>query len=311
MKYPIKTIFMGTPAFVLPAFEVLVKDERFDVVACYTQPDRPVGRSGAPLPPPVKVRAQKHDVPVYQPEKIGKTTIEQIRMLNPDLIIVFAYSQILPKELLDIPKYKCVNIHPSLLPRWRGASPITFAILEGDEKAGVSYMLMDEKLDHGPIIKQFEIQVSDKDDAESLLKNLSKIAADNLAATLIDYIEGHIKPKPQDHGQAVYSRTLSREDARIDFTKPAIEIERQVRALRPWPGTYFEWDNRRIKVLDLRLSEDEKLESGHTKKIDDKLLIGTGQGNIELKIIQPEGKKEMDVIEFLNGNPSFADTILK
>lgn len=306
-NYPIKTIFMGTPAFTLPAFEVLAHDKRFEIQAVYTQPDRPIGRSGQPMPPPIKLRAQKYDVPVYQPEKISETTAAQIKAFGPDLIIVFAYSHIIPKEILEIPKYGCINIHPSLLPRWRGASPVAFAILNNDEKTGVSYMLMDEKLDHGPVIKQVEHKIPADITTDKLTEDLAILAAQKLVPTLADYINNKIEPQPQNESEATYSKILARDDAKINWSKSAKEIEQQVRAFYPWPGTYGSWDDKKIKILKAALGPSEpKLSPGQV--MDD--LVGTADGNLKLAEVQLEGKKPMPIQQFINGYQEFKNSQL-
>jgi len=305
--YPIKTIFMGTPAITLPAFEALVRDDRFDVMAVYTQPDRPIGRSSQPMPPAVKIRAQKHDIPVYQPEQITETTVEQIKSFNPDLIVVFAFRHILPKNILEIPKYGCVNIHPSLLPRWRGASPVAYAILNGDEKTGVSYMLMDEKLDHGPIIKQIEHEIPAGVTTDKLTEDLAILAAQNLVPSLVDYVEEKITPEPQDESKATLSKELKRNDAKIDWNKSAKEIEQQIRAFTLWPGSYCSWDDKKIKIIKAELGPDEpKLEPGQTQNE----LVGTCNGNLKLIEVQLEGKKLMPIHQFINGYQEFSKTQL-
>jgi methionyl-tRNA formyltransferase len=305
--YPIKIIFMGTPAITLPAFEVLAQDEKFEILAAYTQPDRPIGRSSEPMPPAVKIRAQKHDIAVYQPEKISETTIEQVKSYNPDLIIVFAYSHIIPKEILDIPKYGCVNIHPSLLPLWRGASPVAFAILNGDKKTGVSYMLMDEKLDHGPIIHQIEHDIPAGITTNKLTENLAILAAQNLSKTLINYVEGKLEPKKQDHSRATISKELNKKDGKIDWHKPAQEIINQINAFTPWPGTYCIWEDKTLKIINAVLaSDDPKLEPGQTNNS----IVGTGKGNIKLIEVQLEGKKAMPIEQFINGYHDFQNSQL-
>ena len=305
--YPIKTIFMGTPAITLPAFEVLTQDDKFDLLAVYTQPDRPIGRSSEPMPPAVKIRAQKHDIAVYQPEKVSETTIEQIKSFKPDLIVVFAFSHIIPKEILEIPKHGCVNIHPSLLPLWRGASPVSFAILNGEKKTGVSYMLMDEKLDHGPIIHQIEHDIPAGITTNKLTEDLATIAAQNLSKTLIDFVEGKLEPKPQDDSKATVSKELNKEDGKINWNKPAQVIINQINAFTPWPGTYCMWEDKKLKVLKALLASDDlKLEPGQTKNE----LVGTGDANIKLMEVQLEGKKSMAIEQFINGYQDFQNAQL-
>jgi len=298
---------MGTPAITLPAFEALIKDKRFDIVAAYTQPDRPVGRHAEPMPTPVKVHAQKYDIPVYQPLKISDTTVEQIKVINPDLIVVFAYSAIIPKDILDIPQYGCVNIHPSLLPKHRGPSPITNAIEAGDEVTGVTYMLMDDKIDHGPIIKQYTYNITSEHTGGQLTEELTGFGARNLVNVLVDYIEGKISPTPQDHKKATHSKLLKREHGKINWGLPADEIERKIRAYNPWPGTYCMWGDKKLKIISAKVGScDQRLEPGQVQDG----VVGTGKGNIQPIQVQLEGKKPMQMNEFINGNQDFENTKL-
>lgn len=298
---------MGTPAITLPAFEVLAQDEKFDIVAVYTQPDRPIGRSDKPIPPAVKISAQKHDIAVYQPEKISETTIKQIESFNPDLIVVFAYSHLIPKDILEIPKYGCVNVHPSLLPKWRGASPVSFAILNGEKKTGVSYILMDEKLDHGPIIHQIEHDIPANITANQLTEDLATLAANNLRNILIDYIEGKLKPEPQDDSAATFSKEIKKEDGRINWNKSAQKVINQINAFTPWPGTYCIWQNKKLKIIKaMAESNNRKLEPGQAKGS----VVGTGSGSIKLLEVQLEGKKAMPIEKFINGYQDFQNTYL-
>jgi len=298
---------MGTPAITLPVFEALINDRHFEIVGAYTQPDRPVGRHSEPMPTPVKVHAQKYDIPVYQPERIDENTISQLRLISPDLVVVFAYSEILPKEILSISKYGFVNIHPSLLPRHRGPAPIVSAILSGDEVTGVSYMLMDEKIDHGPIIKQIEYNIDSNVTAGALTQELALLAAKNVSDVLLKYIEGKLTPREQNHNEATYSPFLKRVDARLDWNQSAETIMRQIRALNPWPGTYFTWKGKKIKVTKAELGPDEDIISPGKTAGD---LVGCGNGSIRLIEVQMEGKRPALIKEFLNGHKEFYKTSL-
>ncbi|MBU0649084.1 methionyl-tRNA formyltransferase [Patescibacteria group bacterium] len=306
-NYPIRVIFMGTPGFALPAFQALANNDKFEVIAAYTQPDRPVGKKQTLLPSAVKIFAQKQNIPVYQPADINnQTTIKQIKLLAPDIIVVVAYGMILPTAILNIPKYGCVNIHASLLPRWRGASPIAFAILNGDVETGVTYMLMDEKLDHGPILKQIKAPISSEDTLDTLSEKLAKLGTENLCQTLLDYVENVINPLPQDDSAATVAKSLTRDDAKIDWHEPAERVERKIRAFDPWPGTFCLWNDKRLKINKAKLGTDEPvLEPGEVRKIDERVLIGTGQGNLEISELQLEGKKPIQIKEFLNGFSDF------
>ncbi|MDD4995496.1 MAG: methionyl-tRNA formyltransferase [Patescibacteria group bacterium] len=308
---PLRVIFMATPAFTLPVFEVLTQDKRFEIIAVYTQPDKPAGRHAIPLPPAVKLRASRHDIPVFQPEKFNNpTTIRQIELLEPDIILVFAYSHFLPKEVLAIPKFGCVNIHPSLLPRWRGPSPVAFAILNGDKETGVTFMLMNERMDQGPVILRFRAPIAPADNREDLTARLSVLAAERLPSVLIDWTEGKIKAQPQEENNATYSKLLSRPDGRIDWKKTAVEIERQIRAFSPWPGAFCSWGGKQLKILKSSIDSTATLPPGQARIANKNLIVGTARQDIKILALQPEGKKPMNIKDFLNGGPKIDGSIL-
>jgi methionyl-tRNA formyltransferase len=254
-------------------------------------PDKPVGRKQIITPPSVKLMAQKYNIAVEQPVKIKDLKLE-IGNLQPDIVVVAAYGQIIPKEILDIPKFGCLNVHPSLLPKYRGASPIQSAILSGDEKTGITIMLMDEKMDHGPIIAQQELEFSAQGGLTSdwqfpkLHDELAKLGAKLLIDTIPKYISGKIKPKEQDHSKATFTKILKKEDGLISWSKKPEEIERQIRAFNPWPGTFtfIKKDDKliRVKILEVEISSNNEL---------------------IIKKVQPEGKKEMPYEDFLKGYP--------
>lgn len=314
----IKTIFMGTPDFAVPALEALIKSDFIEVVAVITNPDRPVGRKQITTPPPVKILAGKYGIPVLQPDSIKKPEwIEKIKELNPELIIVAAFGQIIPKEILNIPKYKTLNIHGSLLPELRGPSPIPYAILEGHQKTGNTIMLVDEQMDHGQILAQKELQLTEKETAETLFEKMAKMGANLLMEILPLWIEGKIMPQEQNHSEATYCKIIAREDGKINWQKSAEEIERQIRAFTPWPGTYcfFKDQNnnqKRLKILEADVAEVEppldlevqppKIEHGLIFTNDNSdLLVQTGKDCLKLIKVQPEGKNPLSIEEFLNG----------
>jgi methionyl-tRNA formyltransferase len=288
----LKIIFIGTPEFGAIVLENLVKNN-YQPILVVTNPDKPVGRKQTITPPPVKLVAKKNNIPIIQPTLIRNSKFE-IQNSSPDLIIVAAYGQIISKEILDIPKYGCLNIHPSLLPKYRGASPIQTAILNGEQKNGVTIMLMDEKMDHGPILAAQELEITDfapgakictwckKTTYQELHNKSAELGAKLLMETIPNWINGKIKPKPQDETKATYTKILKKEDGKIDWDKPAEEIERQIRAFNPWPGsfTFCKKNDKNIKVKILEADVS-----------DNKLII---------KKVQPEGKKPMDYKEFLN-----------
>jgi len=231
-----KIIFVGTPEFGAIVLEGLIKGG-YRPILVITAPDKPVGRKQILTPPPVKLLASKYGIPISQPKEIRNSKSE-IRKLEPDLIVVAAYGQILPKEILDIPKFGCLNIHPSLLPKYRGPSPIQFTILEGDDKTGVTVIKMTEKVDAGPVLAQKEIELNGKEFYTDLHNKLAELGGKLLTEIIPKWIEGKIKAILQDETKATYSKILKKEDGRIDWKKPAKVIERQVRAFNPWPGTF-------------------------------------------------------------------------
>jgi methionyl-tRNA formyltransferase len=284
-----KIIFIGTSWFAVPALENLVKND-YQILAVVTAPDKPAGRKQELTPPPVKEIALNYNLSVLQPEKISEAK-KQISELNPDLIIVAAYRQIIPKDILDIPRFGSLNLHPSLLPKYRGPSPIQTAILNNDQTTGLTIILMDEKMDHGPIITQEKIDISPDDTYQTLEEKLAQLASDSLIKILPQYIQEEIKPKPQDENKASYTKILTRQDGKIDWDKSAQEIERMVRAFSPWPGTWTEFNDKRVKILKAKVVDKES-----------KATIKTGDGYLFLELVQPAGKKPMTGEEFFRGH---------
>ena len=319
----IKTILMGTPEFaenIFRKFYDVLKD-KFEIIAVITAPDKPVGRKQIIASSPVKKWALENSLPILQPDKIRKPEwIEKIKKLNPDLIILTAYGQIIPQETLDIPKYKALNIHPSLLPKYRGASPIQAAILNGEKETGISLMIMDAEMDHGPILgnSKFEIRNS-KITYKELENQLIDIAVKLLITTLPDYVEGKIKPQEQDHSQATFCKLIKKEDGKIDWNKPAEEIERQIRAYQEWPTAYAEILNPKSEIRNnIKILNAEILNKKTDYKIGEvfldetkNLCIQTGNGILILKQVQLEGKNPMSAKDFLNGHKEIIGTILK
>ncbi len=296
-----RVVFMGTPAFAVPILAALV--ERYPVVGVVTQPDRPAGRGNRLTPPPVKVWALAHGLPVYQPERLSRPeALAQLQAWNPDLIVVAAYGQILKPQVLNLPKYGCINVHASLLPRWRGAAPVAYAIWHGDEETGVTIMLMDEGLDTGPILSQRAVPILPEDTQESLSQRLAQVGADLLLETLPRYLAGEIQPQPQDESRATYAPMLRREQGLLDFTQPAEQLARQVRAFYPWPGTFTFWKGKRLKVLQARAVQDVPQEAPGLPRIWQGLpAVTTGQGWLALTKVQLEGRKPVTGDAFLRG----------
>jgi methionyl-tRNA formyltransferase len=293
-----RILFFGTSEFAVPSFEALLKDTRFELVGLVTQPDRPVGRHAVLTAPPVK-QCIVGTIPIMQPEKIKDEAFQTwIRELGPtcDAFVVVSYGKILPQWLLDLPKHGVVNVHGSLLPRWRGASPIQAAIAAGDAVSGVTIMQLDAEMDHGPIIAQAAETILPTDTGQILHDRLANVGGFVLPDALMDFLNDETTPIEQDHSTATHCKTLSREDGKIDWTKSAKEIERLVRAYTPWPGTYTEVDGKRLKILSVLLPQL------HLRKRETSLMKTCGDGNIlELTRVQPEGKNPMSGEEFLRG----------
>ena len=297
-----KIIFMGTPDLAVNILDEIIKSD-YELLAVVTQPDKRKGRGKKLSPPPVKELALKHDLLVLQPEKVreGKF-IDKVRDLEPDIIVVAAYGQILPKELLDIPRYGCINVHTSLLPKYRGAAPIQYAIINGDEETGVTIMYMDVSLDTGDIILQKKIEIEDDETAGSLHDKLARLGAQALIEALDDIKVGKAKRVPQDDSKASYVRTLDKKMGEIDFTQSAIQIERKIRGLNPWPSAYTFLDGKSLKIWEAQAIEGEKGQAGEIVEVrKDAIVVMTGDGLLLITELQLAGKKRMDTGAFLLG----------
>lgn len=297
-----KLYFFGTPEFAVPTLKVLANISEFEIQAVVTQPDRPGNRKEL-TPPPVKLVAQALNLNVLQPAKIDKSLIEKIKEDAPDMIIVVAYGGLIPKDLLKIPKYGCINIHPSLLPKYRGASPIQEALLNGDEDTGIAFMKLDEELDHGDIFLIKRLPIDPNDNFETLSVKLSAIAAAILPFIIKDIINDVLKPIPQLHAKATFCRKIEKEEGLIDPKKQtAEEILNQIRALNPWPGTYLKVKDKTLKILEAKISEINKT-PGTFELIDKKsFAIHAHSGSLLPTIVQLEGKKPTSTGDFLNGH---------
>jgi len=308
---------MGTPKFGAIILEKLA-DSRYKPILVVTETDKPVGRKKVLTPPPVKVVAEKYEIPVLQPEKIRNSESE-IRNLKPDLIIVAAYGKILPEEILEIPKYGCLNVHPSLLPRWRGPSPVQFAILNGDTDSGVTIMKIAEKVDAGPVLIQRKLKLEGNETYDVLHDKLGKMGGDLLIEIIPEWITGKIDPQLQDESRTTYTRILKKEDGKIDWEKSAEEIERQIRAFNLWPGIFTFWEKSgkliRIKILKARVlnrANSKTYPIGKTLVAgQNELCVQTGKGFLIIERLQLEGKKETDSEDLLRGYSDFIGTILK
>ena len=298
---------MGSPEFALPTLKALA--ERYPVVGVVTQPDRPAGRGNILTPPPVKVLAQQLGLEVFQPEKLRTPeAMEKLRSWNPELIIVAAFGQILRQEVLDLPLFGCINVHASLLPRWRGASPIQAAILHGDSVTGVTIMKMDPGIDTGPILAQRTAPILPDDTAGSLSERLAQEGADLLMEVLPDYLEGRLQPRPQPEEGATYAKMLKKEEGNLNFEESVHQLVNRVRAYYPWPSAYTFWNGQMLKIHRARAVEDTHSISGQRRIIEGYPAIGASDGWLVLLEVQPAGKRAMDGKDFLRGARTWSET---
>ncbi len=310
MNKEIRVVFMGTPDFSVPVLRMLI--ENYKVVGIVSQPDKPIGRSGKMSTSPVKEVALETNIPLFQPIKVRKE-YSDILELQPDMIVTCAYGQIIPKEMLDYPKYGCINVHASLLPRHRGGAPIHRAIIEGDPTSGVTIMKMGIGMDDGDIIRQREIPIDELDTAETLFDKLSVLGSDLLKETMPDIISGNVEYVKQKEEEATFSYNIKPEDERIDFSNTRREVYNQIRGLNSFPVAYTMLDGKRMKVWFSRIGIEKKY-SDYGKIValeKDGICVSTGDGEIILTVIQPEGKKKMLVRDYLNGYPNKEDLIGK
>ncbi|MCG0274672.1 MAG: methionyl-tRNA formyltransferase [Thermosediminibacteraceae bacterium] len=299
-------VFMGTPDFALPSLDALV-ERGYNVLAVVTQPDRPKGRKRLLTPPPVKVAAEKYGIKVYQPEKVKEEIfVEELKALHPDIIVVVAYGQILPFSVLSIPSIGCINVHASLLPKYRGAAPIQWAIIKGEEKTGVTTMWMDEGMDTGDIFLQKEIAIDPQWTAVELSEVLSKLGSQLLLETLEKIKAGNLIRVPQNHAEATYAPVLKKEDARIDWRSKTKDIYNLIRGMQPWPGAFTVRKGVELKIWKAEIySTGESKEPGKVIGIDKArgILVGTGDGILMITELQEAGKKRMTAAEYLRGHP--------
>lgn len=306
-----RLVFMGTPEFAVPVLEALVGP--YQVVAVVTQPDQPTGRGRKVESSPVKKTALAHDLPVLQPPSLRRPEIiAELRELAPEVIVVAAFGQILPPEVLAIPSHGCLNIHASLLPHYRGAAPIAAAILAGEERTGVTLMLMDEGMDTGPILAQAGCEIEPQDTTGSLSVKLARLGADLLVETLPRWLAGRIAPQPQDDNLATYCRIITKKDGLIDWSSPATALGLRVRAYHPWPGTYTYWQGKLLKIWRARPvtlgPSSEK--PGQVISLDGEVAVVTGTDALLLEEIQLAGKKAMAIQEFIRGQRNFIGSVL-
>ena len=295
-----KLVYFGTPEFAVAPLKALLNSGN-EVLAVVTQPDRQSGRGRHVSACPVKLEAQKSGLKILQPLRVRNIELfDKLKALNPSVIVVAAYGQILPPEIIHLPEYGCVNIHASLLPKYRGAAPISRAIIEGEKKTGITTMLMDEGMDTGPILLQEEVKITPEDTAGSLSFKLSTVGADLIIRTLKELESGMIEPVPQGGG-ATYAPLLKKTDGLVDWTKTAEETGNFIRGMNPWPCAYGFLEGERIKILKAA-SLEENGEAGTIKRVSkDELVVGTAKGCISLLEIQPQGKPVMTIRAFLQG----------
>ncbi len=295
----IKTVFMGSPEFSLPTLRALA--QHYDLIGVITQPDRASGRGRELKAPPVKTLALALNIPILQPEKLREpAAMSQLHEWNPDLIVVAAFGQILKKDVLELPKYGCINVHASLLPRWRGAAPINAAILAGDEEIGVTIMKMDVGLDTGPMLSKKSMRLTPDLTTGSALQALSQIGADLLIEALPDYLSGKLIPQPQPEDGSTYAPMLKKEEGKLDFTQDVNELERRVRAFNPWPGTFIDFDGTILKIHRAHVEAGNE-SAGKRLVVQDQPAVGAGGGILILDEVQPAGKKSMSGKSFLAG----------
>ena len=306
---PLKIIFMGTPDFSIKPLKALLGSIH-KIIAIYSQPPKKSGRGMKENKTPIHTFGDDKKIPVYTPQNFkNDSDIAFVKDLNPDIIIVSAYGLILPKKILDIPKFGCLNIHASILPRWRGAAPIQRSIMSGDKETGITFMLMDEGLDTGMIIKKFPIKIDQDMNAKSLHDKLSLLASDNLLDTLCKYVNGKIQPFNQEEEGITYAEKIQKIECRISWEKNADEILHLIRGLSPYPGAWFlNKKNKRVKVLDARiLNIENNFQPG---EVISEQVIACGDGAIEILSVKPEGKKTMYVEDYLRGNSMSVGEIL-
>lgn len=307
-----KIVFMGTPDFSVPCLEALIK-EGHEVSLVVTQADKPKGRGHHLTPPPVKECAMAHNIPVYQPARMkDDEAFETLKNENADVFIVVAYGKILPERILTLPPHGCINVHASLLPKYRGAAPIQWSILEGEKKTGVTTMQMDVGLDTGDMLMKKEIKISENETGSSLHDKLSLLGSEVLIETLRALEKGELSPEKQDDSTTCYASMISKETAKIDFSKPAIEIERLVRAMNSYPMAWTYYEGRLLKIVTAKaISGEVKGENGAMTSVDaEKLTIKCGEGILSVTEIQMEGKKRMTVADYVKGNSFTAGAVL-
>lgn len=302
-RYMTRIVFMGTPDFSVPILRQIIEDG-YEVVGVVTQPDRPKGRKKEITPPPVKVEALKHSIPVIQPNKIrDPEELKEVLALNPDLVVTAAFGQILPKELLDAPKFGCINVHASLLPELRGGAPIHYAILQGKKKTGITIMYMAEKLDAGDILTQVEVEIGEQDHVGTMHDKLSEVGAKLLSETISLLLDGKLTPIKQNDNEASFAANIKREQEKIDWSRSGEEIYDQIRGLHPWPVAYTYLKGQVVKVWWAEKIAGTSNNPGEIiGLVEDGIVVSTGNNTaIKITELQPSGKKRMSALDYLRG----------
>ena len=307
-----RLVFMGTPSYVIPVLRAMANARDVQVVAVYTPPDRPRGRGRQMEMPPVKGFALECGLPVHQPTSLRPEPVQaELAEHRPDVIVIAAYGKLLPPPVLNTPVHGCLNLHPSLLPRYRGPSPVATAILEGEKTTGVTLMLLDEGMDTGPTISQREYSLSGQESAESLTATLFQLGAEVLRECLEPWVAGLLTAQPQDDARATTTHKLERGDGKADWQLPASGLERRSRAYSPWPGLFTNWEGKVLKLLDvvqLSLTTDAQAEPGQVVQLsgsDTIVGVGTSEGVLGLNAVQLEGRRPQSASDFLRGYPNF------
>lgn len=311
-----RIVFMGTPDFAVYSLKALI-EQGYNVVGVVSQPDRPKGRKRVLTPPPVKVEAENHGLPVLQPEKLRKPeAVSELLALQPELIVTAAYGQILPKAVLEAPRFGCINVHGSLLPKYRGGAPVHYAVMNGEAVTGVTIMYMAEGLDTGDMISKVEVPILEEDTTGTMFDKLAVAGASLLVETIPQLLQGKLQAVPQDHEAATYARNISREDERIDWSRSSREIFNHIRGLHPWPTAFTLWEGNVFKVWAAEPPSADDYKAGSEapgtvlEVADSGIRVRTGDGSIRLTVIQPFGKKAMPVSEFARSGKMWAGMLL-
>ncbi|KKR22118.1 MAG: Methionyl-tRNA formyltransferase [Candidatus Moranbacteria bacterium GW2011_GWA2_39_41] len=310
-KENLRIVFMGTPEISADILSALLQD-KYNIVGVYTQPDKRVGRKQVLQKSPVKTLAEKNSIPVFDPRRLDAEAIENLREMNPDLIVLIAYGKILPQVVLDLPRLGAVNIHPSLLPKFRGPSPIQSALLNGEKVTGTTIMLMDVGIDTGHILQQEQIDIDTNETYFELEKKLTKLSVKLLLETLPKLISGQAKPRKQNDNDATYCKMIRKEEGQVDWNQSAENIFNKYRAFASWPGIFTSWNDKHLKLNSVALATSSFAEykNGEIFRIENSIFVQTASGAIELKEVQLEGKPVTKILNFSNGYKNFIGSIL-